>query len=212
MSVLTLPSGCKQALALQAVSLGGAAQFVDDVLDFTGSTLQLGKPALNDLRSGLATAPVLFAAEVRPGACPWELYLSIVNVIWGCGADCDHVLGKVILKCFKAAADAPGSCGIHQQWTIIELHERLWGESSMTASVRRHQSHGGALQEHPELAPLILRKFKSAGDVELAQRLVLASRGIQRAKELAAEHALLAAEAVRARCHDGPLLSEDFPQ
>ena len=39
-------------------------QFVDDVLDFTGSTLQLGKPALNDLRSGLATAPVLYAAEV----------------------------------------------------------------------------------------------------------------------------------------------------
>ena len=42
-----------------------ALQFVDDVLDFTGSTLQLGKPALNDLRSGLATAPVLYAAEVR---------------------------------------------------------------------------------------------------------------------------------------------------
>ena len=41
-------------------------QFVDDVLDFTGSTLQLGKPALNDLRSGLATAPVLYAAEVWP--------------------------------------------------------------------------------------------------------------------------------------------------
>lgn len=41
-------------------------QFVDDVLDFTGSTMQLGKPALNDLRSGLATAPVLYAAEEHP--------------------------------------------------------------------------------------------------------------------------------------------------
>ena len=39
-------------------------QVVDDVLDFTGSALALGKPALNDLKSGLATAPVLFAAEV----------------------------------------------------------------------------------------------------------------------------------------------------
>ena len=47
-------------------------QFVDDVLDFTGSTLQLGKPALNDLRSGLATAPVLYAAEVC-GNCSLEL-------------------------------------------------------------------------------------------------------------------------------------------
>ena len=41
-------------------------QVVDDVLDFTGSALALGKPALNDLKSGLATAPVLFAAEVVP--------------------------------------------------------------------------------------------------------------------------------------------------
>ncbi len=55
----------------------------------------------------------------------------------------------------------------------------------------------GALQEHPQLQPLILRKFRSAGDVELAQQLVLGSRGIQRAKDLAAEHALLAADAVR---------------
>lgn len=45
-------------------------QVVDDVLDFTGSALALGKPALNDLKSGLATAPVLFAAEVLPNHSP----------------------------------------------------------------------------------------------------------------------------------------------
>ena len=33
-------------------------QFVDDILDFTGSSSLLGKPALNDLASGIATAPV----------------------------------------------------------------------------------------------------------------------------------------------------------
>lgn len=49
------------------------AQFVDDVLDFTGSTLQLGKPALNDLRSGLATAPVLYAAQVWPFFIRWHM-------------------------------------------------------------------------------------------------------------------------------------------
>ena len=41
-------------------------QFVDDVMDFTSSSAIMGKPALNDLKSGLATAPVLFAAEEFP--------------------------------------------------------------------------------------------------------------------------------------------------
>lgn len=38
--------------------------------DFTGSAKTLGKPALNDLRSGLATAPTLYAAEQFPALRP----------------------------------------------------------------------------------------------------------------------------------------------
>lgn len=49
---------------------------------------------------------------------------------------------------------------------------------------------------HAQLRALILRKFKSEGDVDLAQRLVTDSNGIKRARELAAEHAALAARAV----------------
>lgn len=33
-------------------------QVVDDILDLTASSNMLGKPALNDLKSGIATAPV----------------------------------------------------------------------------------------------------------------------------------------------------------
>ena len=89
-------------------------QFVDDLLDYTSSSSTLGKPALNDLKSGLATAPVLYAA-----------------------------------------------------------------------------------QEFPELKPMILRKFKLDGDVAAAQKLVFRSQGIQMTRNLAAEHAGLAADAVR---------------
>ena len=93
-------------------------QFVDDILDFTSSSKVMGKPALNDLKSGLATAPVLFAAE-----------------------------------------------------------------------------------EYPELSPLIQRRFQNDGDVNLAQKLVFRSRGIERTRELAAEHASLAAEKVLSFLH-----------
>jgi geranylgeranyl pyrophosphate synthase len=54
-----------------------------------------------------------------------------------------------------------------------------------------------AAEEHPQLLPLILRKFSSDGDVETAQRLVQSSRGIERTRELAASHAQLAMDAVR---------------
>jgi hypothetical protein len=74
----------------------------------------LGKPTLNDLKSGLSTAPTLFAAE-----------------------------------------------------------------------------------EFPALVPLIKRRFKHEGDVQTAAALVYASKGIDRARALAAEHAQIAAEAVR---------------
>jgi Polyprenyl synthetase len=42
------------------------SQLIDDVLDYTGSSSILGKPALNDLASGIATAPALFAAQEQP--------------------------------------------------------------------------------------------------------------------------------------------------
>jgi all-trans-nonaprenyl-diphosphate synthase len=47
-------------------NLGLAFQIVDDILDFTGSSDVLGKPAGSDLQSGNLTAPVLFALEEKP--------------------------------------------------------------------------------------------------------------------------------------------------
>lgn len=65
-----LLAGHGEALQAQAFAYGRhvglAFQLVDDVLDFEQSSEILGKPALNDLRQGLATAPVLLAAQRFP--------------------------------------------------------------------------------------------------------------------------------------------------
>jgi len=47
-------------------NIGIAFQLVDDLLDCVSSADQLGKPAAADLKLGLATAPVLFAARMYP--------------------------------------------------------------------------------------------------------------------------------------------------
>ncbi|KAK9014895.1 hypothetical protein V6N11_006033 [Hibiscus sabdariffa] len=47
-------------------NLGLAYQFIDDILDFTGTSASLGKGSLSDIRQGIVTAPILFAMEEFP--------------------------------------------------------------------------------------------------------------------------------------------------
>ena len=53
----------EQALADYGRYAGVAFQLVDDLLDFTGSPAQLGKPVLSDLKDGKVTLPLVYALE-----------------------------------------------------------------------------------------------------------------------------------------------------
>lgn len=63
-------SGCDRAIVDQCYefgkNIGICFQLVDDMLDYTQDAKTLGKPANNDLKLGLATAPVLFAWKMNP--------------------------------------------------------------------------------------------------------------------------------------------------
>jgi len=47
-------------------AIGMAFQIVDDVLDFTGEQITVGKPVASDLRQGLITLPALYYLELVP--------------------------------------------------------------------------------------------------------------------------------------------------
>jgi octaprenyl-diphosphate synthase len=53
----------EQALADYGRYAGLAFQLIDDLLDFTASPLQLGKPVLSDLKEGKVTLPLIYALE-----------------------------------------------------------------------------------------------------------------------------------------------------
>ncbi|XAR56406.1 Geranylgeranyl diphosphate synthase [Bertholletia excelsa] len=59
-------SDISEKMYMYGKNLGLSFQVVDDILDFTQSAEQLGKPAGSDLAKGNLTAPVIFALEKEP--------------------------------------------------------------------------------------------------------------------------------------------------
>ena len=53
-------------------NLGIAFQIMDDVLDYSGTSASIGKPAGNDFRQGLITLPLIYAIEqAGDGRATW---------------------------------------------------------------------------------------------------------------------------------------------
>jgi hexaprenyl-diphosphate synthase len=90
-----------EAAYLYGKNLGLAFQLVDDMLDYTVSEAELGKPAGADLELGLATAPLLFA---------WKD---------------DQSLGKLVGRKFSQQGDVQRAREIVSQSTGLEQTRAL---------------------------------------------------------------------------------------
>ncbi|HWG59573.1 MAG TPA: polyprenyl synthetase family protein [Candidatus Acidoferrales bacterium] len=62
------PEAMQQAFSEYGRNAGLAFQLVDDLLDFTASPEQLGKPAASDLKEGKVTLPLIFALQAGGGS------------------------------------------------------------------------------------------------------------------------------------------------
>ena len=69
-----------EALRRFGLEIGRAFQLVDDLLDYTATSAQIGKPVLSDLREGKLTLPMLTLMERAPGATR-----PIIQRIWDAG-------------------------------------------------------------------------------------------------------------------------------
>lgn len=58
-----LPEENIQAMRVYGRNYGIAFQIMDDLLDYTATEAEMGKPVLDDLRNGLMNAPILLALE-----------------------------------------------------------------------------------------------------------------------------------------------------
>jgi octaprenyl-diphosphate synthase len=83
------PTHVEEALAEYGRNAGLAFQLVDDLLDFTASPEQLGKPVLSDLKEGKVTLPLIFALQAggapgsdgkgRPCGEGWRLVAKVLE-------------------------------------------------------------------------------------------------------------------------------------
>lgn len=72
-----------QALYNYGHGVGLGFQIIDDILDFTSSARQLGKPVCSDLRGGIITLPVILALQSAPRKAELRRIVSSKNLTDG---------------------------------------------------------------------------------------------------------------------------------
>ncbi|KAF9490735.1 terpenoid synthase [Pleurotus eryngii] len=178
-----------------------------------GEILQLREviKASADGSSNANVAPAMadFPAKVDVSREAWGIYLrkSYMKTasLMAKGARAAVVLGGCKEgEIWKEVAYAYGrNIGIAFQ-LVDDILDYAEGESTMGkpggADLQLGLATGPALyawEEFPEMGPLISRKFKEDGDVELARELVKRSAGVERTRDLAMQYANKAREVLQ---------------
>ncbi|EIM92377.1 terpenoid synthase [Stereum hirsutum FP-91666 SS1] len=167
-----------------------------------GEILQLSKV-------GQVQSEKMVDARVGGGKESWNVYLRKTYLktasLMAKGARASVVLGgSKEGEVWKEVAYAYGrNLGIAFQ-LVDDILDYEAGEATLGkpggADLRLGLATGPALyawEEHPEMGPLIMRKFEKDGDVELARDLVRRSSGVERTRDLARAHADKAKETIQ---------------
>lgn len=108
-----------QSLRQFGEKFGIAFQIIDDLLDYTSSAAQLGKPVLDDLKNGLLNAPVLLALETFPDDSDQGKHLrQLIQQIFEMESD-DAALETVqqaLLELFKQAHSVEKTQALAEQY------------------------------------------------------------------------------------------------
>ena len=121
------------ALHGYGLALGRAFQIVDDVLDFTSTEAELGKPVGSDLHQGHLTLPVMRFAQAHPDE--WHQWIGrIPQLVKGSG----YIFGQV----------APGSnqhsATPEQEQAITDLIARVAGSDGVRLALQRAAEYARA--------------------------------------------------------------------
>ena len=139
-------SGCTEeqitAARLYGLALGRAFQVVDDVLDFTSTEAELGKPVGSDMRQGHLTLPVMRFAQAN--AAEWHGWLqAIPQLVKGS----NHLFGEA-----PADSGKQGSTPA-QESAFARLIERIAHSEGVPSALKRAEQYAREAQQALSLLP-----------------------------------------------------------
>ena len=130
------------ALKKYGLALGRAFQVVDDVLDFTSTEEELGKPVGSDIRQGHLTLPVILFAKANPEE--WHNWVERVPQLVKGG---DFVFGEALEGSGKKSSTP------EQEQAFKELVARIATSSGVEAALYRAADYARSAQAQLAIIP-----------------------------------------------------------